>query len=336
LLKERGHNVLTLQPSSAEIPKRAAAHSLIKGGAPITRVLDDYKADIVHAHNVHPLFGWRALASARDVGARTILHLHNFRLVCAIGIAYREGQPCHRCHGTNTLPGLRLNCRGSRAEALVYAVGLRWQQPRLQDHADELVTVSGATAHRLQQFGLPAARPLPNFVANIAESSNAHEGRHALIAGRLVPEKGFDTAIDAARQAGVPLVVAGDGPDEGRLRTLADGADVRFVGRVAADELAQLRRTAAVTLVPSRWEEPCPYSVLDALADGVPVLASGLGGLPELVGDTVAGDWAGELDRLWRDPGLRRARGEAGLERARKYFSADRYYDELMSIYGRG
>jgi glycosyltransferase involved in cell wall biosynthesis len=177
---------------------------------------------------------------------------------------------------------------------------------------------------------------LPNFVTDIADSSHAHDGRHALVAGRLVPEKGFDTAIAAARTASVPLVVAGDGPDEERLRRLADGADVRFVGRVEPAALAELRRTAAVALVPSRWEEPCPYSVLDALADGVPVLASNLGGLPELVGDAVAGDWAGELETLWRDPNLRRERGEAALTRATELFGADRYYDQLMAIYGRG
>ena len=49
------------------------------------------RADVVHAHNVHPMFGWRALAAAREAGARTVLHLHNFRLSCAVGIAYRRG-----------------------------------------------------------------------------------------------------------------------------------------------------------------------------------------------------------------------------------------------------
>jgi glycosyltransferase involved in cell wall biosynthesis len=176
---------------------------------------------------------------------------------------------------------------------------------------------------------------LPNFVSDIAASSSAHDGRHALVAGRLVPEKGLDTAIEAARKAGVPLVVAGDGPDEERLRRLADGADVRFVGRVDQTALKALRRTAVAVLVPSRWEEPCPYSVLDALADGVPVLASNLGGLPELVGETVTDDWAGALATLWADRNLRRERGEAALQRARERFSSDRYYDELMTVYGR-
>jgi glycosyltransferase involved in cell wall biosynthesis len=171
-------------------------------------------------------------------------------------------------------------------------------------------------------------------VREFASASRAHEGEHALASGRLVPEKGFDTAIAAARAAGVPLLIAGDGPDEPRLRALAAGADVTFAGRLDSRALAEARARAAVTLVPSRWEEPCPYSVLDSLADGVPVLASDRGGLPELVGRTVSPDgWGAALSELWADPELRRARGEEGLSRAREMVSPERYYDSLMAVY---
>jgi glycosyltransferase involved in cell wall biosynthesis len=137
----------------------------------------------------------------------------------------------------------------------------------------------------------------------------------------------------------VPLVVAGDGPDAARLRALAGGADVRFTGRLDHDTLAGVRAGAAVVLVPSRWEEPCPYAALDALAAGVPVLASDRGGLPELVGSeaVLAPDdvsaWSRALDRLWRSPATRRERGASLLARAREQFGEDRYYEGLMQVY---
>ncbi len=94
----------------------------------------------------------------------------------------------------------------------------------------------------------------------------------------------------------MPLVVAGDGPDAARLRALAAGGEVRFAGWLSPQELADLRAQAAVVLVPSRSDEACPYSALDALAAGVPVLASDRGGLPELVGpDNVLPPAATEL-----------------------------------------
>ncbi len=349
LLTRRGHAVHVLERSSAAAGSLTAARSLLAGGVQPEEVADTVRrmrAEIVHAHNLHPLFGWRALAAARAAGARTVLHLHNFRLFCAIGVAYRDERPCFRCRGADTLPGLRLRCRGSLGEAAVYAAGLRVQQPRLFEHVDRFVTLSGAHRARLQELGLPVegrTEVLPNFVADdrFAAATRAHEGSYALVAGRLVPEKGFDMAIAASRAAGVPLVVAGSGPDEPRLRALAAGGDVRFEGWVPAPALAALRDGAAVALAPSRWEEPCPYSVLEALAAGLPVLASSLGGLPELVGPASAlppGDvaaWTDALAGLWGDPEARRHAGSAGLADARARFGEDRYYDELMGVYSR-
>jgi glycosyltransferase involved in cell wall biosynthesis len=297
----------------------------------------------VHAHNIHPTLGWRALATAQAAGARTLLHLHNFRLFCAIGVSYRDGAPCFRCRGASTFPGVRLHCRGSVAESLVYAAALHRQQPRLYEHVDQFVAVSEATAKRLRDLGLPPSltATLPNFMPNdaFAPDSRAGAGEFALAAGRLTEEKGFETAIGAARTAGVPLVIAGTGPDEARLRNLAAGADVRFTGLLAPEALAELRGRAAVALAPSRWEEPCPYSVLEALAAGVPVLAADRGGLPELVGEdatlpaTDQRAWSESLKELWQNPDLRAERGAAALTRARERFGEDRFYDGLTALY---
>jgi glycosyltransferase involved in cell wall biosynthesis len=347
LLRSRGHAVSLLERSSEQLGRLGAARALALGGVDPQEVGEaarEFGADVVHAHNIHPLFGWRALAAARAAGARTVLHLHNFRLFCAIAIGYRDGAPCFRCHGRDTRPGLRLRCRGSLGESAAYAAGLHLQQPHLFEHADAFVAVSQATARRLIDLGLPAPRTtaILNFVcaANFAEHSSAGDGAYALASGRLVAEKGFDMAIAAARGTGVPLVIAGDGPDEARLRELAMGADVRFTGRLDPGALAQLRRGAAVALVPSRWEEPCPYSVLDAMADGLPVLASDRGGLPELVGAEAAlpaldpDPWIRALAELWRDPEVRAERGSLALGRARERFSEDAYHRRLMEVYG--
>jgi glycosyltransferase involved in cell wall biosynthesis len=321
-----------------------AARGLLSGGHDPDSVLDAVQglgADVVHAHNLHPLFGWRALAAAREAGARTVLHVHNFRLFCAIAVAYRDGAPCFRCHGRDTRPGLRLGCRGSVSEAAVYAAGLSLQQPRLFEHADRFIVLSEGTGARQLELGLPAERTtvLGNFVSEFAPGSRAAEGAYALAVGRLVDYKGFDTAIAAARAVGMPLVIAGEGPDESRLRELAAGADVRFAGWVDRDGLAALRARAAALLAPSRCEESCPYVALDAMADGVPVLVSDRGGMVERVptGSALPAEdvsvWTAALGALWRDRELRGARGAEALELARELLSEDRYYEGLMGVY---
>ncbi len=259
-------------------------------------------------------------------------------------MAYRDGAPCHRCRGRDTLPGLRLRCRGSLTEAAVYAAGLHRQQPHLFEHSDRFVVISAAHGKQLHELGLPAekAATLPNFIPErqFAERSAAGEGRFALVAGRLVEEKGYDTAIQAARMAGVPLQVAGEGPDEPRLRALADEADVRFTGLLSPTELAELRRQAAVVMAPSRCEEACPYAVLDAAAAGVPVLGSDRGGIPELIGRAAALDpeapeaWAEALRALWSDPKRRSDLGDELLQSSRERLGEDSYYEQLMAVYG--
>jgi glycosyltransferase involved in cell wall biosynthesis len=346
MLSRHGHPVRLLERSSAELGRLGAAAAMTGGGLQpdaVARAVTEFGADVVHAHNVHPLFGWRALQAAGQAGAGVVLHLHNFRLFCAIGIAFRDGAPCFRCGARNTLPGLLLGCRGTISEAAVYAAGLSLQQPRLLAHADRFITVSRFTAGKLIEHGLPAERTdvLPNFTPDesVAEHSHAALGEYALASGRLVPEKGFDTAIAAARASNVPLVIAGDGPDAPRLAALAAGADVRLLGRVAPERLAQLRRAAAFAVVPSRCDDACPYAATEALADGVPVIGSTRGGLPELLGRQLTLDaddvdqWASQMSRLWRDPVARSELGACALQTARALLSEERYHADLERIY---
>jgi glycosyltransferase involved in cell wall biosynthesis len=156
-----------------------------------------------------------------------------------------------------------------------------------------------------------------------------------LAAGRLTPEKGFADAIDAARAAGLPLVIAGDGPHAAELRARADGADVRFTGVLGPVELAALRRQAGAAVVPSRFAEILPLAALEAMAAGVPLAAADAGGLSEAVphdGLYPAGDaqaLAARLTALWRDE---RA-GERGLGVVRERYSPEAVAAQLGSLY---
>src|SRR5947209_1625113 len=157
LLERRGHTVEVIERSSAEVGRGRAARSMLTGGLDADAVGEAVRrtgAAVVHAHNVHPLFGWRALAAARVAGARTILHLHNYRLFCSIAVSYRDGAPCYRCHDGWTAPGVALRCRGSTAESAVYPAGLALPWRRLLGSADTLLAVSHATAARLRALGV--------------------------------------------------------------------------------------------------------------------------------------------------------------------------------------
>src|SRR4051795_1415173 len=142
-LSRAGVDNRRVEVRSDEVGRLSAAAALLRGGA---RSPDLQSAEVVHAHNMQPLFGPRALEAARDAGARVVLHLHNARLFCAIGVASRDGGPCFRCHGRLTLPGLMLNCRESLPEAVAYAAALSLHQPRVWDAVDRFLAPSAWAA----------------------------------------------------------------------------------------------------------------------------------------------------------------------------------------------
>lgn len=339
-----GEEVATLERDSARVPSRAAAAGLLAGGLrpeQVGRAVRRLGVQIVHAHNLQPTFGWRALAAARQAGARVVLHLHQYRLVCAIGVGFRDGHECTECHGRNTLPGVLHDCRGARGEALVYAAGLAAWQRMMLAQADAVVVPSAFARGRLVELGLAVsgAFVVPNPVApSVPERALGVPRQGALVVSRLAPEKGVDVAIDACARSSTPLTVAGDGPERGSLeaRARAAGACVQFVGHVSSAELDRLRAQAAVAVVPSRSAETFGLAAAEAMNAGVPVAASRVGALPELL----PGEWlapAGDPDalaavigRLAADSG---AAGARGRDLVRRHAGPDAVAQALRSAY---
>jgi glycosyltransferase involved in cell wall biosynthesis len=198
---------------------------------------------------------------------------------------------------------------------------------------DRVVSVSRANA---RTWGIAA-----DVVHNGVELPVVHLGAvgdHVVWTGRVVPEKGTHLAIDAARLAGRPIVLAGPVHDQGYFDAEIGprlGTDARYVGHLCRDELAELVAGAAVALATPCWEEPFGLVVVEALAVGTPVAAFARGGIPELV--------TPEVGRL-APPGdvlaLGRAIGEAAdLDRGtcrrhvEDHFSVASMVDRYEAIY---
>jgi glycosyltransferase involved in cell wall biosynthesis len=189
---------------------------------------------------------------------------------------------------------------------------------------------------RLRELNAPLdhakVRVVPHVLRDFADRSRAAAGEHALVASRLAPEKGVELAIDACARAGVPLVVAGDGPLAGRLR---GAPGVRFAGNVPPAQLAELRARAALAIVPSRAAETFGLAAAEAMAAGVPVVAGAVGALPELVGaDAVVAP--GDADALAVAVRARygdEAAGTAGLHRISALASPAAVSARLREIY---
>jgi glycosyltransferase involved in cell wall biosynthesis len=176
---------------------------------------------------------------------------------------------------------------------------LRWTRDRALRRASHLFSPSAYLRDIAVGWGLDPTRisVLPNPAPQLPELPSREELRSELgfdgptlaFAGRLGPQKALGVALDAvAAVPGVTLAIAGDGPDRAELerQAAALGLDgrVRFLGSVSRDRVLRLFRAADASILSSSWEN-LPHTVLEALAAGSPVIATAVGGVPEVVRD---------------------------------------------------
>ncbi len=236
---------------------------------------------------------------------------------------------------------MRLNCRGSRTEAIAYGASLALWQRRLLEHVDAVIVPSRFARERLRELGAPLPLERVHVLApplldhGPVASRSAQSGGYGLVVSRLSPEKGVDVAIDACRLAGLQLRIAGDGPERAALQARAAGQDVHFEGMVGEPELARLRADAAIAIVPSRSAETFGMAAAEAMAAGLPVAASRIGALGELLEhDALAqpGDARALAEVITALAGDRDA-GERGRQRVREICSPDLIAGQLAAIY---
>jgi glycosyltransferase involved in cell wall biosynthesis len=206
-----------------------------------------------------------------------------------------------------------------------------WFARRVLRGARLVIAASNDLAERARALGALDVRVIPSGVDLPARVGEEADPPEVLYAGRLSPEKGVLELVEATH--GLNLVVAGDGP----LRARVPGAQ----GFVPHDELQRLYARAAVVACPSR-REGFGVACLEAMAHGRPVVATGVGGLRDLVVDGETGvvvpprdpgALRSALERLLADRELRRRLGAAGRERARQEFSWASVTDATLAAY---
>lgn len=327
----------------------------------MAQLADRFQPDIAHVHGLYHQLTPAVLEPLAVRGIPIVYTLHDFKLLCP---AYNFFTPrlgvCERCAGGHFWQCAANSClHDSRAVSAVYALDAyvhRWRNSF--DSVNAFVMPSRSILEKHREHGLPAEKLhyIPNFFETTTDATvepeliaaaRAEYGRYIAYFGRLSAEKGCAQLIEACATAGLPLVLIGEGPEEQRLRGLADRSEtpVYFTGYHSGDALWALVEGALAVALPSIWYEIAPKSVLEAMARGKPVVASAIGGLPEQIEDGVTGLLAepgsipalaaalsrlAELDDVALETMSRRAR-----ERASSSFSTDRYYGTMMELYGR-
>lgn len=297
LLKEAGHHVAALVVPSdrfqslpivdrVSIVGRMGDHAV--GHQLIREAIDEHRPDIVHFHNLYPLFGPGAMLEAARAGCATVQTFHNYRMSCVAGTHYWDGEVCEKCRPRSHTAGVIRGCyRQSRLQSAAMSRGVSAQWEALVElglpHVGLCLT--DFMRERLSQYG---ARPETLLVKpNSVDSGQPlpwNERRGACFVGRLSSEKGAAELLSHWSEDLPPLTVIGDGPEGERIRTrYLESKNIILSGQMGAAQVRSMLRQVRVLILPSLWYEGgLPLVALEALSEGTPVAAFDLGAMRDL------------------------------------------------------
>jgi glycosyltransferase involved in cell wall biosynthesis len=309
-------------------------------------LLDAFKPDIVHVNNIHSQLSPIIVKEAYKKGIPVVWTLHDYKLICSRYDSMRNEKPCELCYKDKTNV-IRHKCLKNSliASMLAYTEATMWNSNRLEKYTSKFISPSNFLKTKMVVGGFSSSKiaVLPNFLNEnkIAEQPEIKEDYYCFI-GRLSKEKGIDTLCEAA--SGIPnrkLLIIGTGPEENFLKEKFGSPNIQFLGHKNWDELQPIVAKASFLVIASKWYENNPLSVIEALANGTPVIGSNIGGIPELIQDGVNGllfepgnsDDLKKKINLFFDNFCSKVDNASLIEQAKKNHSSEEYYTKLMMLY---
>ena len=316
------------------------------------RLLARERPDIVHVNNIHRQLTLSVLDACEEYGCPVVATCHDWIWVCPNYLKLANGRVCEKCQNGRVLPCALSGCvQGSRSWSLLAAAeGYAARRRGSYDKIALYIAPSHFMAERLRAAGFTKSPiiHMTNFLPSLDfPVVPPADPPYFLYLGRLTEEKGLPTLLRAYAAAGTRagLCVAGDGPLRPALETLAAtlGIQVRFTGPLRGEALRRVAGRCLALVAPSEWLENCPYSVMEALAMGKPVIGSRIGGIPALVEDGVTGFLCEPVDKNALAAALKKlealsAGDYADMSAAARAFAGERfcrdaYVTELLAHY---
>lgn len=359
LLHEHGHSVRRLSVDNARLPSaprpaqraRLALNTIwsTRAAAAVRRAVREFRPDVVHVHNTFPQLSPSIYEACGSLGVPVVQTLHNFRLICPVATLLRDGKPCEDCVGRAIpWPSVVHACYDdSRSRSAVIAAMLAVSRAkRALDHVSAFIALSDFSRSLFIKGGLPAERVMVkrNFLAP-DPGPRRSAGDHFIYVGRLSREKGIESLLSAWKfvDESSQLKVVGDGPLRYHVESAAHSdRRITYEGLRSRSEVVQLIGAARALIVPSTWYESSPLTVIEAFACGVPVIASRIGALQEMVQSERNGllFTPGDPRDLARVVRLMNGLGPAADELGRAarasfeaQYTGDQNYGRLMEIY---
>jgi glycosyltransferase involved in cell wall biosynthesis len=354
LLTERGHSVHTCIRDNHTIQSLGAKVSAFVTGmySPsaktyVSNLIKDWRPDVVHVHNLYPLFSPSVLAACNEVDVPVVMSVHNYGLTCPVASHFSAGQTCQRCVGGREYHCLLRNCKGSVSASAGYSLRRAVARTcgQFGNRVNRFLAVSKFVKDKMVESGYDPTKIdiVENGIRLPQQMTSNDEGQYVAYVGGINIEKGVETLISAAiNLPQCKFVFVGDGPNRAEWAARAP-ANCSFLGGMDRASVDHVYRNARFTVVPSLWWEPFGLVAIEAMSHGRAVVAASSGALSELVrhgkdgllfppGDQHALREA--IRFLWNSPERAKEMGINGFQRARQRFGEDSFADRLLLSYG--
>lgn len=319
-----------------------------RGYAITKKALSRTQPDLVHVHNFFPLLSPSICNACQEAGIPLVMTLHNYRLICPGALLMRDGKICEKCVTGSPYQSVLHRCYrnsipGSWAVARMVAYHRKKQT--WQHKVDRFITLTQFGKQKFVEAGFPEEKIVvkPNFYdisgSRCKEKGGSRSG--VLFVGRLSKEKGVATMLEAWQTLDILLRVAGDGPLLGQQHW-RHKANITFLGQLPAEQVSTEMSQASFLAMPSECYEGFPLVLVEAFAHSLPVLASRLGGMAEIVEDGVTGlhfepgnphDLAQKVQWLQDHPEECRKMGENARQEYEEKYTPEKNYEMLMDVY---
>jgi glycosyltransferase involved in cell wall biosynthesis len=363
LLESRGHKVVLFTKDNKDIDHYNLIQKIVLSTGvvfsfdtykKITKILKVEKPDIVHIHNVFPLISPSVYYAHKNLKVPFIQTVHNYRFLCPNGLFLDNNcKLCQRCENGAFVNAVLHKCyRNSYLQSLGMALTLYIHRnlKTFLNRIDFFISPSNFLKQKLVEGGIPTEKIVvkPHFIECEKMKPSYEYDNYAVYMGRLSPERGLFNLLEAWKKiSGVTLRVIGDGIIRRGLEEYVVREkipNVEFLGFVDGDSRFEILGKAMFSVLPCRCYENMPYAALESFACGVPIIASRIGGLGELVADGVTGflfevgnieDLIQKVFQLINNKQLLLEMRYNTRRHAEEHFSEDTAYRSIMDIYNK-
>lgn len=317
------------------------------------KALDDFEPDIVHLNNFQRQLSASIIKPIKKRNIPIVFTAHDVQAICpAITMMDSEKNICEKCMAGKYLNCVKKTCvKNSKLKSLLGAIeGYYYRFKKIYTkQIDYIITPSEFYRTKLIEDGISGEKikALHNSIEMNDYNVKTKDEGYALYFGRLSKEKGILNLINAFKKCkSGKLYIAGEGPEKEVIEKIIKDNKlderVKLLGFLNKEQMTEKTKNCKFVVVPSIWYENCPYSILETLAIGKPVIGADIGGIPELVNDGENGfiykhdsvnELSKKMSKLFEDKKLVEEFSKKSKELAKELYSRENYYNELINIY---